>query len=507
MKNLKGESVRRIRSERGAVLALVAILLVIIVGLVAFAIDINHLYVVRNELQNAADAGALAGAQVLYEDPDGAGPLLAGEVVNANANQVGKNIGVANNSDNSPVEINWTIGNSGDVQRGHWSFANDTFTPLETLLPTDIWGVPDADLDLMDGNYEYPPGSSLFPQFVNAVKVTTRRNDIEADSFFARIYGFFGFKLQASAVAYLGFSGSLSPLEADMPIVICEDSLQHGECNIGRMINSGGSTSTFNTAGWAETEVFTQEQAEAGECNSGTNSNVVKGLVDDGCDGSGINTMEIQGGDWLMANNGDIAAAYNKMKTCWENDTSSQSPWEMTLPVVACGSHGLDNCLRVVGSVTVNMVLMTPPSIDPDTTTPTLMFDDDNENFPNWDSSTDCDGFYDLANGIHEGLPLTDNYQSTVLPLLPGEDYPNDDPWLIDDRWNGVGSSAKVYTTGMARWDCFADHFNLRNNDDTVAPLAFKSMYFMPDCDYHEPKGHTGGSNFGVLAKFPVLVD
>jgi hypothetical protein len=490
------------------VAVLVAIIFIVLVGFIAYAVDINHLYVVRNELQNAADAGALAGALALYEDPDGLGPLAAGEEVNALANSIAKAIGTANNSDQLSVEIDWTGGNVGDVQRGHWSFANDKFTALDTLDPMDIWGVPDADLDLMDGTYEYPAGSGLYPQFVNAVQVITRRDKKEAASFFAPIYGYFGFKLQAKAVAYLGFSGSLGPFEVDMPIVICDNSLTHGDCNIGRMINSGSKTETFNTAAWAEMDPYTQAQVDAGECNSGTNSNAVKGLVEDGCAGNGINPQTIEGGNWLDANNGDIAAAFNKMKTCWEADTGGQSPWEMTLPVVECGPNGVANCVKVLGAVTVNMLLMTPPSVDPETTTPTIMNDPENPEFPAWNASADCAYFNDLAKGVYNGVILPDNFQSTVLPLLPGEDYANGvDPWLIEDRWNGVASSGKVYTAGMGRWDCFANHFNLRNNDGTMAPLAFHSMYFMPNCEYHEPKGTTGGTNFGVMAKYPVLVD
>lgn len=490
---------RFIGNERGAILALVAVLFVVLLGAIAFAIDMNHLYVVSNELQNAADAGALAGAQALYEDPDGAGPLEAGEVVNLNANNIARNFGIANLSDNSPVEINWSSGNSGDVQRGHWSFATRAFTRLDTTAPTDIWGVPDAELDLMDGTYCYkkdPSDPCSYPQFVNAVKVVARREGVEAESFFARIYGYLGFKLQAEAVAYIGFSGSIGPLEADMPIVICDTSLSYGDCNVGRMINSGNTTSTFNTAGWAEMDAISQAEADAGMCKSGTNSNVVKALVEDGCDGSGINPEEIVGGDWLMANNGDIAVAFNKMKTCWWNETAGQQPWTMTLPVVRCGPNGLDNCLQVIGAVTVNMLLMTSPSVSPDDA-PTYIHDPDNANFPTWNSAADC-GFFDSKVG---------QLQSVVLPQLPGENYPIDDPWLIASRWDGVGSTNKVYSQGMARWDCFVDHFNLKNNDGTLAPLAFKSMYFMPDCDFHQPKGHTGGKNFGVLAKYPALVN
>jgi hypothetical protein len=71
------------------------------------------------------------------------------------------------------------------------------------------------------------------------------------------------------------------------------------------------------------------------------------------------------------------------------------------------------------------------------------------------------------------------------------------------DRWQGEST----YTADMARWDCFVDFFQLKNADGAYAPLAFKSMYYLPSCDAHVPKGRTGGENFGVLAKYPVLVN
>ena len=42
--------------------------MLVFLGIAALAIDLSHLYVVRNELQNAADAGALAGARFLYNE-------------------------------------------------------------------------------------------------------------------------------------------------------------------------------------------------------------------------------------------------------------------------------------------------------------------------------------------------------------------------------------------------------------------------------------------------------
>lgn len=52
--------------RRGSVAILTAMLLVIIFGCVAFAVDLGYLFIVRTELQRSADAAALAGAGSLY---------------------------------------------------------------------------------------------------------------------------------------------------------------------------------------------------------------------------------------------------------------------------------------------------------------------------------------------------------------------------------------------------------------------------------------------------------
>ena len=57
-----------IKNQRGVTLIVVAICIFMIIALAALAVDIGHLVVTKNELQNAADAGALAGARYLYND-------------------------------------------------------------------------------------------------------------------------------------------------------------------------------------------------------------------------------------------------------------------------------------------------------------------------------------------------------------------------------------------------------------------------------------------------------
>ena len=61
----KGSAVRRRRGERGQILPLVAIALVALLGIGAFAIDVGYAYYAKRQLQSATDAAALAGAQDL----------------------------------------------------------------------------------------------------------------------------------------------------------------------------------------------------------------------------------------------------------------------------------------------------------------------------------------------------------------------------------------------------------------------------------------------------------
>jgi hypothetical protein len=60
-----------------------------------------------------------------------------------------------------------------------------------------------------------------------------------------------------------------------------------------------------------------------------------------------------------------------------------------------------------------------------------------------------------------------------------------------------------------ARWAEFAQHFNLRDEDGRLAPPPGGgdfNVYMHPNCDFMEPAGGTGGINYGVLARVPVLV-
>jgi uncharacterized membrane protein len=62
-------------NRRAAVVPMAALLMTLLVGMLAFSVDIGYICAVEAELQNAADSAALAGAQqmqnsfVLYYSP------------------------------------------------------------------------------------------------------------------------------------------------------------------------------------------------------------------------------------------------------------------------------------------------------------------------------------------------------------------------------------------------------------------------------------------------------
>lgn len=108
--------------QRGAVAILVALLLGVLIAFAAFAIDVGRWLVVRNELQNGADAASLAGAGYLY-------PPVSGRPNWAEAVNQGQSAVSLNASENVALS-------TGDVTPGWWDFRNRSFDPDTTKSPT-----------------------------------------------------------------------------------------------------------------------------------------------------------------------------------------------------------------------------------------------------------------------------------------------------------------------------------------------------------------------------------
>jgi len=68
-------------------------------------------------------------------------------------------------------------------------------------------------------------------------------------------------------------------------------------------------------------------------------------------------------------------------------------------------------------------------------------------------------------------------------------------------------TSATTKEAGQTCWSEFVQAFGLRDVlNQSPAFYEDKTIYFIPDCKPHVPAGLTGGQNFGILARVPVLV-
>src|SRR5438128_7646990 len=83
---------RRLRDESGMTYVFVGLGFMAFLGASMLAIDVGMLMTARNQAQNSADAGALAGATALafdsWTDRSASGPAVTFTIAGAQANQV-----------------------------------------------------------------------------------------------------------------------------------------------------------------------------------------------------------------------------------------------------------------------------------------------------------------------------------------------------------------------------------------------------------------------------------
>lgn len=165
---------RRRVGQQGAVLAVVAFTLLLLLGFAAFAIDMAYLYVARNELQNAADSAALAGAGYLYPGP----PAPNWDVAQSNATRAV--------SGNKVTNVTLT---DGQVTYGYW---DTTGAKGLQLLPMT-------------------PGPNDMPAVKVNILKAGGQNGGEVPLFFAKVFGISSTAVGASAVAVASSPSSIGP--------------------------------------------------------------------------------------------------------------------------------------------------------------------------------------------------------------------------------------------------------------------------------------------------------
>jgi len=189
MKRISGRGKKRgflRRDESGQVLVIVALGAVFLIGMAALAVDVSHGLVVRNELQNAADASALAGAGNLFLPSPGPDWARAEGAASAS---------IAWNKSDGKSLVNC------QVQSGYWNLSQS---------PAGL----------------QPQGITPGPQDVPAVKVLVRKADGQnggpMPTYFARIFGLNSIPVQAQAVAVVSNPGYVKK-GALLPVAISKE--------------------------------------------------------------------------------------------------------------------------------------------------------------------------------------------------------------------------------------------------------------------------------------------
>ena len=91
---------RRTRDEKGQVLVLAVLAMIVLLGITGFAVDVGHAYLVQRQLQSGVDAAALAGAQEL---PDGTAVVNAANAYSASPTK--KNAVTSNDNATTTVTL------------------------------------------------------------------------------------------------------------------------------------------------------------------------------------------------------------------------------------------------------------------------------------------------------------------------------------------------------------------------------------------------------------------
>jgi hypothetical protein len=176
--------------RRGAVAPLVALLLVFLLGMVAFGVDIGWMVLTESELKNAADAAALAGVKSLMDG------YVEYYLPNRTAAQQATSLSTAE-----------TNARNAAIQYASYHTAGG----VKNL----VLNASDIEFGFTDGSGSY---STTFSGFPNTIKVTMRRDSSANGAlnlFFGPVLGTSTRNLSASAAATM-YGGVFSSLKTTL---------------------------------------------------------------------------------------------------------------------------------------------------------------------------------------------------------------------------------------------------------------------------------------------------
>ncbi len=294
--------------QHGGVAVMTAIFLLVLLAVAAAAIDIGHALVAKNELQNTADASALAGTRALGVIYEGITPaaqqtytLTSGD--RATVVAAVQATAVANSAAGVPITVN-----AADIAIGTWNPA--------TRIHTSTVNQP------------------------KAVRVWARR-DASANgaisTFLAGVIGLTSVSVNAVATADMTAVGQTAPGQLDAPF--------------------GISTYYFTQFGCGDSIKFYPNDGTPQACSAWTtfdqpaNANNLKNIVD----GLRTGTYQSPGtapGGTLNFTNGNLASVFPKLINLYNAKKDANGNWDVFVPVYdspSCAANQNSGALPIVG--------------------------------------------------------------------------------------------------------------------------------------------------------------
>jgi len=316
---LDSYAIKKVHEQHGVVSLIMAISMTMLLGSAALAIDLGHAWVVKQELQNVADAAALAGAGQLGQIYQG---LSSEDQGNYFLTWADWHIVV--DQINSLSLTSYAGGillafRDEDIEVGVWDATTKTFT----VVPPDTPGSPSP----------------------TAVRVQVRRDE-EANTplatYLGGIVGVEEIDISSSATAALTSVSTAAPGAIEAPMAISEAWLETGNC--GGTIKFYPTGDIDGCAGW---HTFTDPNSSAANLK-----NIIQGLTDGSYTSPEANT----GQTLFEFNGGTLASIFNDFEALYDAKKDADGNWSLLVPVYSgtdCSNPS--GPIMIVGFVTATI--------------------------------------------------------------------------------------------------------------------------------------------------------
>lgn len=305
------------RRDRGSVAVLMAVAAIALLGFAAVAIDVGYGLATKAQLQNAADAGSMAGNRALVKLYSGYGNL------------------------------DYTKYTLTGLDKAMVMYRVNEYTTKNKAAGVPIWVGPG---DIIFGKWDNAGTFTETSTGVNAVSVTARRDSHTngaLSTLLAGVLGVDSLSVRADAAA-TGVSGlkTLPRGKGDIPVGISKYwfTSRNSPCGSQSLIRFYPTGDLVGCAGW---HVFTDTPSSAHK---------LEGIIDGLREGSYSSPETMADATYYNFTGGTVASAYPEMAALYNAKKGADGKWLVRIPV-----YDKDDCsnpnanIKIIGFATARI--------------------------------------------------------------------------------------------------------------------------------------------------------